>query len=366
MDPGGSWAEQNGYAWLEMADALSIYAAKNLTLCKFQDGCGWCELATNPISLILLTSLVMFSSFTCRSWKKVTYTLDLPRRWRGENMENIETAKERKKERQRERERGSQRERREREVERKGREVREVTEEREERREKRETENFKNREKREEDRKQRENENIIYIYYDKWQYIKRGNDTWEKSGGTDVQHTWETHISWPVKSRYISRIARKTTGNPSGLREGLLPTAKSWVPICNIQQYRVLNHRCSLALSVPGVWTGSAIQRTSGRISGALQYRTCQFPFQIEWASAQVPPTPLYLGGTVERERERGGRGRGRGREREREEREGERERERERVRERERGEGEMDGWIDGWGWMDGWMDGWTDGWMDG
>ena len=25
----------------------------------------------------------------------------------------------------------------------------------------------------------------------------------------------------------------------------------------------------------------------------------------IEWASAQVPPTPLYLGGTVERERER-------------------------------------------------------------
>ena len=53
----------------------------------------------------------------------------------------------------------------------------------------------------------------------------------------------------------------------------------------------------------------------------------------IEWASAQVPPTPLYLGGTV--------------------------------GRERERGEGEMDGWIDGWGWMDGWMDGWTDGWMD-
>ena len=25
----------------------------------------------------------------------------------------------------------------------------------------------------------------------------------------------------------------------------------------------------------------------------------------IEWASAQVPPTPLYLGGTVGRERER-------------------------------------------------------------
>ena len=53
----------------------------------------------------------------------------------------------------------------------------------------------------------------------------------------------------------------------------------------------------------------------------------------IEWASAQVPPTPLYLGGTVERERERG--------------------------------EGEMDGWIDGWGWMDGWTDGRMDGWMD-
>ena len=41
----------------------------------------------------------------------------------------------------------------------------------------------------------------------------------------------------------------------------------------------------------------------------------------IEWASAQVPPTPLYLGGTVGRERER--------------DREGE-------------GEGEMDGWMDG------------------
>ena len=35
----------------------------------------------------------------------------------------------------------------------------------------------------------------------------------------------------------------------------------------------------------------------------------------IEWASAQVPPTPLYLGGTVGRERERQ---RGRGRERDR------------------------------------------------
>ena len=34
---------------------------------------------------------------------------------------------------------------------------------------------------------------------------------------------------------------------------------------------------------------------------------------RIEWASAQVPPTPLYLGGTVGRERERQ-RGRGRGR----------------------------------------------------
>ena len=39
------------------------------------------------------------------------------------------------------------------------------------------------------------------------------------------------------------------------------------------------------------------------------------------WASAQVPPTPLYLGGAVGRERER--------------DREGE-------------GEGEMDGWMDG------------------
>ena len=46
------------------------------------------------------------------------------------------------------------------------------------------------------------------------------------------------------------------------------------------------------------------------------------FPIEIEWASAQVPPTPLYLGGTVGGERER--------------DREGE-------------GEGEMDGWMDGW-----------------
>ena len=45
----------------------------------------------------------------------------------------------------------------------------------------------------------------------------------------------------------------------------------------------------------------------------------------IEWASAQVPPTPLYLGGTVGRERER--------------------------QRERERGEGEREErerWMDG------------------
>ena len=41
----------------------------------------------------------------------------------------------------------------------------------------------------------------------------------------------------------------------------------------------------------------------------------------IEWASAQVPPTPLYLGGTVGRERDREGEG---------------------------EGEGEMDGWMDG------------------
>jgi len=43
--------------------------------------------------------------------------------------------------------------------------------------------------------------------------------------------------------------------------------------------------------------------------------------FVIEWASAQVPPTPLYFGGTVGRERERERerqRGRGRGRERDR------------------------------------------------
>ena len=28
------------------------------------------------------------------------------------------------------------------------------------------------------------------------------------------------------------------------------------------------------------------------------------YQYHIEWASAQVPPTPLYLGGTVGRERE--------------------------------------------------------------
>ena len=33
---------------------------------------------------------------------------------------------------------------------------------------------------------------------------------------------------------------------------------------------------------------------------------TLWIPLVIEWASAQVPPTPLYLGGTVGRERERG------------------------------------------------------------
>ena len=50
----------------------------------------------------------------------------------------------------------------------------------------------------------------------------------------------------------------------------------------------------------------------------------------IEWASAQVPPTPLYLGGTVGRERERDGEGEGEG----------------------ERG---IDRWMGGW--MDGWID---------
>ena len=33
----------------------------------------------------------------------------------------------------------------------------------------------------------------------------------------------------------------------------------------------------------------------------------------IEWASAQVPPTPLYLGGTVGRERETDREGEGEG-----------------------------------------------------
>ena len=35
--------------------------------------------------------------------------------------------------------------------------------------------------------------------------------------------------------------------------------------------------------------------------------------YYIEWASAQVPPTPLYLGGTVGRERERDREGEGEG-----------------------------------------------------
>ena len=58
--------------------------------------------------------------------------------------------------------------------------------------------------------------------------------------------------------------------------------------------------------------------------------RTFRSQLFIEWASAQVPPTPLYLGGTVGRERER----------------------------DRE-GEGEGERGIDRW--MGGWMDGWTD-----
>ena len=45
------------------------------------------------------------------------------------------------------------------------------------------------------------------------------------------------------------------------------------------------------------------------KMEGTVPYKAI-----IEWASAQVPPTPLYLGGTVGRERE---------------------------------GEGEMDGWMD-------------------
>ena len=35
-----------------------------------------------------------------------------------------------------------------------------------------------------------------------------------------------------------------------------------------------------------------------------ILYYTISVPY-IEWASAQVPPTPLYLGGTVDGERER-------------------------------------------------------------
>ena len=59
--------------------------------------------------------------------------------------------------------------------------------------------------------------------------------------------------------------------------------------------------------------------------SSDIRVLLCIYPYYIhiiEWASAQVPPTPLYLGGTVGRERER------------------------ERDREGE-GEGEMDGWMD-------------------
>ena len=50
------------------------------------------------------------------------------------------------------------------------------------------------------------------------------------------------------------------------------------------------------------------------KMEGTVPYKAI-----IERASAQVPPTPLYLGGTVGREREREG-----------------------------EGEGEMDGWMDG------------------
>ena len=59
-------------------------------------------------------------------------------------------------------------------------------------------------------------------------------------------------------------------------------------------------------------------------VSGCLMLKYHKY-LLIEWASAQVPPTPLYLGGTVGRERGREGEG---------------------------EGEGEMDAWMDGW--MDG------------
>ena len=78
-----------------------------------------------------------------------------------------------------------------------------------------------------------------------------------------------------------------------------------------------VGHRTSKDLAATKKWHGSL----------TYPWKIITFnKYIIEWASAQVPPTPLYLGGTVERERER--------------EREGERERERERE-ERER-------WMDG------------------
>ena len=101
----GSWrVVLSSYVWLDMALRCSkhIHGYKSDSLQV--SGCGWCESATNPISLILLTSVGLFSSFA-RPWKKVTCTLDLSRRWRGENADNIEAKKERKTERERETER---------------------------------------------------------------------------------------------------------------------------------------------------------------------------------------------------------------------------------------------------------------------
>ena len=47
------------------------------------------------------------------------------------------------------------------------------------------------------------------------------------------------------------------------------------------------------------------IQISMGDLQDPKMEGTVPYKAIIEWASAQVPPTPLYLGGTVGRERER-------------------------------------------------------------
>lgn len=109
---------------------------------------------------------------------------------------------------------------------------------------------------------------------------------------TDVQHTWETHISWPVKSRYIEHTNRlQDNWQPFGPSGRSVADCK--VMSSNLQYPAVQGVKSSLQPCTFCTRGVAAIQKTSGRISWALQYRTCQFPFQIyseiQWAVRKLP-----------------------------------------------------------------------------